>query len=335
MAGILSPDSRVMTGINKVTDMIWMSVLWCLMCLPLVWIFFSLSTITAFGTDPQYYMDIITKELGLETILEGDALSILLRENDYILMIELLIRGIIIGPATSALYYTMVKVIRRERGYATRTFFHGIKVNFRTGAPTSMIFVIFAILMVIDFRYVDVMETENPTFASVLNVGLMVVCILVLFILVWIFPLLSRFTISIRPLFKNAMLISIKHFIGSFILGGGMVLIGWFLIRFAGDMASILIIFPFILPALIALGSSFIIEPVLKRYTTPQGKNVSAAAAVTADDETGSDDAGTVPDGGSVGEGDSGMTDGEASDTSGTDADDDEENSSVDEWYME
>ena len=335
MAGILSPDSRVMTGINKITDMIWMSVLWCLMCLPLVWIFFSLSTITAFGTDPQFYMDIIANELGLETILEGDALNIMLRENDFVLMIELLIRGVIIGPATSALYYTMVKVIRRERGYATRTFFHGIKVNFRTGAPASMIFVIFAILMVIDFRYVDVMEAENPTFAGVLNVGLMVVCILVLFILVWIFPLLSRFTVSIRPLFKNAMLISIKHFIGSFILGGGMVLIGWFLIRFAGDMASILIIFPFILPALIALGSSFIIEPVLKKYTTPQSRTASAAAAADPDGEEKSDDAGTVTGDEVSDKDDSGTTEGEASDESNIAADDDEENSSVDEWYME
>ena len=82
------------------------------------------------------------------------------------------------------------------------------------------------------------------------------------------------------------------------------MLVFWFIFTFAGDMSSILILFPFILPAGIALLSSFIIEPVLKRYTGSQNQ----AAAVSKDDS----------DGESI-----------------VVAEDPEADSSTDEWYME
>lgn len=304
MANLLSPDSKVMTGINKVVDMIWLSLLWCLSCLPVVWIFFVLSMMTSFGTNPEASYEAYRTITGLEATTDMEVLTFLIRDLDLILMIEMLVRGVIIGPTTAALYYTIVKTVRRERGYATRTFFHGIKVNFRTGAPASMLLVIFGILMIIDFRYIDLIQGDDPTFSSVLNIALLVVCIFVLFIMVWLFPILSRFTIGLKALFKNAMLISIKHFIGSFVVGGGIVLVFWFIFTFAGDMSSILILFPFILPAGIALLSSFIIEPVLKRYTGSQNQ----AAAVSKDDS----------DGESI-----------------VVAEDPEADSSTDEWYME
>ena len=304
MANLLSPDSKVMTGINKVVDMIWLSLLWCLFCLPVVWIFFVLSMMTSFGTNPEASYEAYRTITGLEATTDMEVLTFLIRDLDLILMIEMLVRGVIIGPTTAALYYTIVKTVRRERGYATRTFFHGIKVNFRTGAPASMLLVIFGIVMIIDFRYIDLIQGDDPTFSSVLNIALLVVCIFVLFIMVWLFPILSRFTIGLKALFKNAMLISIKHFIGSFVVGGGIVLVFWFIFTFAGDMSSILILFPFILPAGIALLSSFIIEPVLKRYTGSQNQ----AAAASKDDS----------DGESI-----------------VVAEDPEADSSTDEWYME
>ena len=322
MAGILNPDSRFMTGINKVVDMIWVSVLWCVFCLPVVWIFIVLSWIAAFGENPDQFVETYKAALALETVTESEVLSALIADTYFYLMIEMLIRAIFIGPSTAALYYTMVKVIRRERGYATRTFFHGFKVNFKTGAPTSLIFVIFAIIMVVDFRYIDVIHADNPTFSSVLNVALLVVSIFALLVLVWIFPLLSRFTVSIRPLFKNACLISIRHFIGSFILAGGIVLIFWFILNFAGSMTGILILFPFFLPAGIALAASFIIEPVLKRYTGTRAKAVTEASA---DGEEAPEGAKTV----AAGEGDAPLGESNADDG------ETEEDSSTDEWYME
>lgn len=249
MSNIFNPDSKFLTGINKIVDCVWLSFLWCLMCLPLYWIFMALSVIVAVANDP---------ECGL-----------LLSDTYWILMIEMLIKGVLVGPASSALYYTCVKVIRRERGYATRTFFHGFKVNFKTGAPTSLIYIIFTIIMVYDFRYVDATMAADPdsTFTNVLNVALMVVCVFAVFSLVWIFPILSRFTVGLKKLFKNAILISIKHCIRTLILGGGIILIFYVIWKFLAQLGGFLIALPFILPAGLMYAASFIIEPVLKKYT--------------------------------------------------------------------
>ena len=38
---------------------------------------------------------------------------------------------ITIGPACTALYYVVVKVIRRERGYVFREFFKSFRLNFK------------------------------------------------------------------------------------------------------------------------------------------------------------------------------------------------------------
>ena len=323
MANILNPDSRVMTGINKVVDMIWMSVLWCLFCLPLVWIFFVLSYLTAFGSASEEFAMEYTRIMGVAAANDTEIINWLISDTFGILMIEMLIRGILIGPSTAALYYTMVKVVRRERGYATKTFFHGFKVNFKTGAPASLLFVILGILLAVDFRYVDIIEADNPTFSTVLNIGLIVVSVFVLLILVWIFPLLSRFTVSLRALFKNAMLISIRHFVGSFILGGGLVIVFWLLFTFAGEMLSILILFPFILPSAIALVSSFIIEPVLKKYTGSVNQKTRAASSESESGEESTESETSESE-----------TDGESTEGEGSE-ETDEENNSVDEWYME
>lgn len=254
MSNLFNPESKFLTGINKVVDMLWLSLLWCVMCLPIYWIFMALSVVVAIANDP---------ECGL-----------LLSDTYWILMIEMLIKGVLVGPASSALYYTCVKVIRRERGYATKTFFHGIKVNFKTGAPASLIYVIFAILMAYDFRYVDAMLQEGEsTFANVLNICLMVVTIFAIFSLVWIFPILSRFTVGLGKLFKNAILISIKHCFRTLILGGGILLIFWVIWKFLPQLGGFLMLLPFILPGGLMLAASFVIEPVLKKYTGEPDEN--------------------------------------------------------------
>jgi len=226
----------------------WLSFLWCVMCLPLYWVFLALSVIATVAQDPT------------STLRVSDTF--------LILAIEMLIKGFLIGPASSALYYAMVKVIRRERGYATKTFFHGFKVNFKTGAPTSLIFTAFYILIAFDMSYLNSVIGEGEGgFNTVLKYGLLILLGLSFLILVWIFPLLSRFNVGVKALFKNAALISIRHFLRTFALAGGIFVIFWLIYIFLAELGSFLMVFPFFLPALIALGGSFIIEPVLKKYT--------------------------------------------------------------------
>ena len=52
-----------------------------------------------------------------------------------------------IGPATTALYYAVVKVIRRERGYISREFFRSFKLNFKRGTIVGLVLTLLFIIL--------------------------------------------------------------------------------------------------------------------------------------------------------------------------------------------
>lgn len=74
--------STLMTILNKIADMVILSILWVLFCIPVL----------------------------------------------------------TIGASSAALYHTVVKVIRQERGYAFSTFMESFKSNLRQSIPYSLVF---------------------------------------------------------------------------------------------------------------------------------------------------------------------------------------------------
>jgi uncharacterized membrane protein YesL len=91
--------------------------------------------------------------------------------------------------------------------------------------------------------------------------------IFVLFSLVWLNPLLSRFELGLKELIKNSMIIAIKNIFRTLIMAGIWVGLGYCFINFFNVIVYYLIFIPFTIPALSALIRSFIIEPVFKRIT--------------------------------------------------------------------
>lgn len=171
---------------------------------------------------------------------------------------------VLIGPATTAMYYSVVKVIRRERGYVTREFFHSFKDNIKLGIITTIIFVILSYVMYIDFTYSKVMLDEGKSYGSLLIAGFIAITTVLVFILIFIFPILSRFTLNLKGLFKTAFIIAMKHFPTTFLLA---IIIAVFAL-------AVYLIYPaiFIAPALCCLVCSFLIERVFKKYMPkPEG----------------------------------------------------------------
>lgn len=70
-----------------------------------------------------------------------------------IFAIPMVLSVVVVVPANIALYYSIVKSIRHQRGYASKEFFRAFKMNFRQGAVASFVFVILAILLFVDFSY--------------------------------------------------------------------------------------------------------------------------------------------------------------------------------------
>lgn len=252
MSKFFQVDNSVFTVISKIVDIMWISLLWSLMSLPLVWSFF------------------------ISFVPADQPLSAL----NGILIIEMLIKGFFIGPATSAMYYTIVKVIRRERDYATRQFFHSFKENFKVGCISSLLYVLFGILMVLDLEWALQISNEGSRFGTVYFIIFLAGSIFATFMLVWIFPILSRFTVNVKMLFKNAFLISVRHFVKTLIVIALVAAVLFLLAITADALGAFYYLMPCIVPGLVMLVASFVIEPVLQKYT---------AAAEGTPEETGED----------------------------------------------
>ena len=187
---------------------------------------------------------------------------VIVKEGFYILFILLFVLTMaLVGPATTALYYAMVKVIRRERGYAISEFFRSLKLNFRQGAVIGMIFGLLIGLLYFDYQFVNEANKEDvSTLNTIMLIGFNAVVVLMLLISTYIFPLLSRFTLPIKHFFKNALFMSIRHLPSTILMLlinlAGVFIVWWF--------------FPlpffFAVPGVCMLLDSLLLEKIFKRY---------------------------------------------------------------------
>lgn len=168
---------------------------------------------------------------------------------------------ITIGASTTALYYSAVKAIRRERGYVFREFWKSFKTNF---INATILWIPLMILISIFYKL-------NIKFALELGgpQGFVLLCIYCMFGFalictgIYMFPILSRFTMTRMQTIKSAAFMAIKHFPITLVL---LVIVGATV--FGLYVLPIVFIF---LPATSAIIFSFLMEPILKKYT-PQSE---------------------------------------------------------------
>lgn len=131
-----------------------------------------------------------------------------------------------IGPAISALYYASVKSIRRDRSYPIKEFFKAFKRDFRQSFIVGLILVLAAVIIYVDIRFV--VDYIKNDFTAMRYVYL-VIGLVISFISVYIFPLISRFSLKISGLFRLSFYLAIRHLLTTIVsiilLFGGFVLV--------------------------------------------------------------------------------------------------------------
>ena len=131
-----------------------------------------------------------------------------------------------IGPATSALYYASVKSIRRDRSYPLKEFFKAFKRDFKQSFIVGLILVVAGIILYVDIRFA--IEYIKNSFTNMRYIYL-VIGVVVSFIAVYIFPLISRFSLKLSGLFRLSFYLAIRHFLTSIVsiilLFGGFILV--------------------------------------------------------------------------------------------------------------
>lgn len=162
---------------------------------------------------------------------------------------------ITIGPATTSLYYAVVKVIRRERGYLVREFFHSFKLNFKNGLISGVLITLLFIILFFDRRFASGLEgTQGFVMLGIFNAMIF----LLICVTIYIFPLLSRFSVGVKQLFKTSVFMAMRHLPTTILLVIiiAAIILGTYIIPIA----------ILISPALCTLLVSFLLERVFKKY---------------------------------------------------------------------
>ncbi len=170
---------------------------------------------------------------------------------------------ITIGPACTALYYATVKVIRRERGYVFREFFRSFKLNFKKGAIVGVLLTIVYIIVGFDL-WAAYNALDGSTFRFAIFGVYLAITILSLGFSVYVYPVLSRFDVSLRQLIKTVLIISLRHLPSTvcMVILTGAAILGVYIIPF------LLLVIPGVLVWL----NSLLMERILKKYT-PQSED--------------------------------------------------------------
>lgn len=154
---------------------------------------------------------------------------------------------ITIGPAITALYYSTVKSIRHDRSYPIKEFFRAFKRDFRQSFIVMLLTTILCLIVYADIKII--MYYSNLGFES-LKFVYIIVALFVLFISMYAYPLISRFSLRLLNLFKLSFYLVIKHFIVT-IFSTILLLIGAILIYLSNGL--VLLFLPVVLTLLISI----------------------------------------------------------------------------------
>lgn len=220
----LNPDNKFFSFMGKAFDTLVLNIIWLLLCVPL---------------------PVVT--------------VVWIAKTENLLFLILTVLALLpVVPATTALYYAIVKSVRRERSYAIKEFFRSFIRNFKQGAIFSLIALVMMAVLFIDFQYtLGLMQAQESSGSVYLGVFI-VITLLFCAMYAYIGPLLSRFEMKTTGILKTAFIMATRHLLTTLTL----------LVLMAAVLVGCYIILPgmFFLPAVATLLSSFMIEKVFKKY---------------------------------------------------------------------
>lgn len=111
-----------------------------------------------------------------------------------------------IGASLTALNYVVLKMVRNEEGYITKSFFKSFKQNFKQATVIWLIILAVIIVLAGDFYILRYAAIEFPDW---LRMILFAVTVMLLIAVMHVFPVLAKFENTIKNTFKNSFLMGI------------------------------------------------------------------------------------------------------------------------------
>lgn len=162
-----------------------------------------------------------------------------------------------IAASTSAFYYALIKGVRKDRGTPTREFLDFFKKNWKQGIGISVVYVMFGVLAILNFRAVSLMDRSTVLY-SVYRVESLWVILMFGFLSIFLFPVFSRFEYGCLDTIKTSLLIAVKHTFSSSVMFIVLALVTFISVRYP----VLVLLFPGIMQILF----SFRIEKIFRKY---------------------------------------------------------------------
>lgn len=165
------------------------------------------------------------------------------------------------GASTSALYYTVTKVIRHHRGYIWREFWGSFKSNFK---QSTIIWILYVILMIIFWIDIRVMGTIGGTVANTLQYTFLIGMVMVTAVLFYALAYTARFIQDVKHILINSGLMALRHLPKTLLLliVAALAVLSIYLMGIAFILA----------PAIAAILDSVILESIFVNYMSEEDR---------------------------------------------------------------
>lgn len=160
-----------------------------------------------------------------------------------------------IGASTTALYYSVVKSLRRDGAPLTRSFFHAFRENFR---QSTVVHIVLLWLSALPVCVLVAAHLEQSAW-GVMEYAMVGILILLGLVAVLVYPAISRFYHRGLQLVRFLLLLLGRHpFAG---IGSLLMLFGGCLLVLSNGAWLLFI------PGVLTYAQSFLLEPVFQKYS--------------------------------------------------------------------
>ena len=180
------------------------------------------------------------------------------------------------GPATSALYYTVVKCFRQKEKNTFRIFWQAFRSDLKQGIIATLISV--PVLLGLIFGYSVMKENWSTNLGAILFVAYDIALVVPLGVMCWLFPLLGRFDAPLKDAIRTSAFLTFRHLPSTVIL---------VLLTVETAVALIEKWWPvFFAPVLWALLCSLFMERIFPKYLTePEIEQMNLTSETPVEDE--------------------------------------------------
>lgn len=165
------------------------------------------------------------------------------------------------GAATTALYYTVNKVIRYNRGYLFREFMSAFKSNFKQSTLVWLILLLVYAIMGVDCYIMYRFAQAGAKYGVLYIVFIVFMCFATMWA-TYLFPYMARFENTLKHVLKNAAFIALANL--------GKTLLMFLLLVLAVVAVYLLPPLVFFMPVIYMLLINLIMEKIFKKYMKPE-----------------------------------------------------------------